>query len=433
MSFDNNVRPRHDLSNTPSINHWLFKYPFLFPLITELLHDEDVLESLLLTGKSIKPFLLNYPLKRWITQKSAQIYRSSTRYLSVVITRMNEVEDADLSSFRGLKEVRLCHNGSIKAGMFPNSITHIACDKRGEQESKAKATCGRMLPYDYYTCFNQPISIGCLPGRLMVLKLGQIFNHPLEVGTLPSSLRTLCLSLDFNQPLQIGCIPDSVSELDLGHNFNQLLVPGVIPDSVMRLTLSDMYAHPLLSGVIPNSVTSLTLTIRSPNLVQPSSIPQSVIKLGIQGHIPVGIIPTSVTHLRVGGKGFFAGRLSHDIAAHMIPASVTHLCINCETSILKDAIPSSVTHLMFGISFSQNSEPTHTIIPSSITHFALECGRLNKPICVPKTVQQFECRDEHKPHVKWSLGASPAEMVQRVILENGHAWSGTSRWNLWQS
>lgn len=90
MSSDNSIRPRHDLSNTPSINHWLFRYPFLFPLITELLHDEDVLERLLLTGKSIKPFLLNYPLKRWISQKSAQIYRASTRYLSVVITRMTK-------------------------------------------------------------------------------------------------------------------------------------------------------------------------------------------------------------------------------------------------------------------------------------------------------------------------------------------------------
>lgn len=120
---------------------------------------------------------------------------------------------------------------------LPRSLTHID------------------LPRD----FNQVISVGTLPPRLRILKIGYQFNHPLTAGVLPSGLEVLFLGKEFNQPLRDDTLPSTLIDLRLGVRFNYPLTINTLPKGLEVLIFSQEFNQPIADGVLPEQLRTLSM------------------------------------------------------------------------------------------------------------------------------------------------------------------------------
>lgn len=240
----------------------LLTYNFLLPLVLEFSDDKDVLTNVLPTGKFLRPYLLNYQLKRVVNSVTSDNISLLDRYLPVVVTAIKDVD-----TMEALRRV-------------PRSVKHLILD-------------------DW---FNYPLVPGCVP-PVRSLTFGYVFNSEVQVGSIPDSVTHLTFGHRFNQRLTPGAIPSSVTSLTFGADFNQPLSPGIIPDSVTHLKFGLTFTQHIHPFTIPNSVTHLEFGFYFNQPLQPDCIPPSVQNLSFgwsfKQHLHRGLIPPSVIHLTV--------------------------------------------------------------------------------------------------------------------------------------
>lgn len=192
----------------------------------------------------------------------------------------------------------------------------------------------------------------------------------------------------FDKPLEIGTFPSGLTSL-VCFSFNQTLKRQVLPSSLRYLCLAHCF-QPFSVDVIPFGVVEVNLGAHHLNesvkrlgklVLNPGDIPESAVKLRIEDCanliLTPGSIPSSVKYLQL-----------PVVAAGIIPNSVTHLELACGRRyidpIICGVIPPSVTHLRFGKHI--NSSISSGTIPSSVTHLAFGTG-YNSPItwhsCLP--------------------------------------------------
>eukprot|EP01132_Coremiostelium_polycephalum_P005646 gene5646-7029_t len=190
-----------------------------------------------------------------------------------------------------------------------------------------------------------------IPQSVVYLKLISRCTHPIRIPTslIPSTIIQLDLE-GYSIQLQYDSIPRNVQKLSLGdHNLNYQELMGIIPDSVTHLKLgrSENVVNVLPVGVIPSSVRYLEMDSK------------------FDGVLIEGAIPFGVTHLHMGVSW------NQPIVSGQIPASVTHLYMGSSWNqeLLPGSLPNSITHLNFGWEF--NRELVVGSIPSSVQYLNL--------------------------------------------------------------
>jgi hypothetical protein len=124
--------------------------------------------------------------------------------------------------------------------------------------------------------FNQPLSVGILPDKLLYLNLGSKFNHPIDIGVLPNSLLYLDLGSEFNRLLDIGTLPKSLLYLDLGFEFNNFIGSGILPNSITHLNISYEFNDIIKIGDLPDSLFVICFTKNYAQIIGENVLPKSV-------------------------------------------------------------------------------------------------------------------------------------------------------------
>lgn len=220
--------------------------------------------------------------------------------------------------------------------------------------------------------FNEPVN-DYVPSTVIHLEFHESFNQPID-GCIPLSVTHLSFFGNFNQPIN-ECISSSVTHLSFYGIFNQP-INRCIPSSVIFMELGNSCDQSISN--IPSSVTHLRLHGKGryiPTSVthlhlykKPIQIPTSIQYLSIRKNYPDVIFPSSITNLTLNYQ-FFSG-------GSKIPLSVTHLQFGINRTgkmrsdiftykFAKKLIPSSVKYLTFGNTFDL---PIENCIPSTVTH-----------------------------------------------------------------
>lgn len=346
MSAENDTTITRRLS-LPRAGSVLLVYQFVMPLLLEYLSDQDVLQTVLVTGKVMRPSLIAYRVKSGLILSQAREFAGCHRYLPVQPTRICDWNGEDLHFCTALKQLENHQdfNRFILPGELPSSL--------------------QVIRFNFSGTFNQPITQNVLPPHLKRLYLGDNYNQPLQVGALPSSLEFVDFGHSFDQEVLAGMIPHGVSEIEFGDSwgrtrFHKPLPPGAIPDSVTRLTLNPVCSSLLLPGSLPSSLTSLTLKRTSVIIPIPFDLP---FDHRFHHSLTPGILPNSLTELC----------LSHEfkqpLFPNTFPSRLKRLELDFNQPLTEDVMPSHLEYLALGDRFANS-----LWLPETLITLELQCS-----------------------------------------------------------
>lgn len=416
-----------------------FPHPFMFHLVIAYLDDQDVILSLLLVNKAMKPYLIGYRLKASIKQHALEFQHKHEPYLRIAPTQVTDVTDlASLFNFASITSVQLSrYNAKVVPDMLPQSVTELHLGDNFNK-SISRNSCkfpAQLKKLTFSDKFNQPIPAGVLPDALESLCLGKFFDQPLTVGSLPASLTFLNLGRSFKQPLQPGILspkltklmlpdhfnhkhslgilpasllclqlgeyftqrlepgdlPSSITHLRMGSYFNYELPPGVIPASVIKLELSEKFNQPLVPGCFPDTLHSMALGCDYNHAIAPCVLPMGLKYLALSDKFDKSlddVLPAGLVKLS-GSSELGRRSLSHDrvdlkrsqsfMSPGKLPSSITDLIIRGK-HLQPGSIPSSVTRLRLESAIAPG------VIPNSVTHLVWDTDDALDVGVVPSSV-----------------------------------------------
>lgn len=371
----------------------LLRYSFLIPIVLEYLTDADVLLRLLLTGKVMKPSLLNYHVKQWIIQSQVMTMtkRSQRRYLPITVVNMRNITKLDLSHFTTIKQIEIILGPkavtSIKPGMLPEWLTGVEFNYKKIKNDPTNPPSYYELEEGLFPCrlkrltlddyFNHPVVTGALPETLEELEFGKLFDQHLEADTLPKSLKKLKFGENFNQHILPDVLPVSLTSLSFGWRFNQKFEPGCLPPSLQELHPGAGFNQPLEIGAFSLSLRSLQFWGRFNQTIDPGVIPHGVtsLTLGIDFNQPLvpGTLPDTLETLKL------SGHFNQPIAG-VIPKRLKNLVMQYPGAFnqsLESALPDTLIKLRLGDQFNQPIEPG--TLPSSLLRLSFD-RKFNQPL-----------------------------------------------------
>lgn len=265
----------------------------------------------------------------------------------------------------------------IKAGIIPNSVTHLTLMHYAEN----------IIP-DSVTHLNLRVTHGekieKLPKNLVSLKFfssnDQSFRDKNDNRVIPNSVRKLDLATMTNfasiwnnnskSKQWWGVIPDNVEYLDITLDTKSTL-RGIFPNTIKHLTLRGIFNEPI-HVYMTNSLEFLKIS-------------KHVRYEEVNGRYIIYSLPKYVTHLTFNFH-FNQPLLNLRYPPHKIrniPSSVTHLIFgyNFNKSV-EFAIPNSVIYLKFGDCFDQPIDS----LPHSIKYLILGRGFKQELVLPPNLV-----------------------------------------------
>lgn len=380
----------------------LLRYPFVKHVLLPMLDDNDVLNRLVITGKSVVEWLEWYDVKRCVAYKKAVQLVTADRFVPLSIRSINRADSYDFECLPDLHTIKFDNyfDEELFEGYLPETLRELDFGKEFNQvieegcipQSVEILTFGEAFDQDLvpgdiplgvkrlnftHCCldgmFDSPLAEGVIPSSVLYLRMSAMFNQLLNPGILPSSLIELELGDHFNQPLIIGSLPNSLLRLSIGSSFSHYLAPGVLPASLIYLAL-DRYNHHILPGCLPPSLTEFELgrTCEYMGLVKELRHCQSLKKLGLSLGVKFSdvrcVFPAGLTHLRL-TEGFNA-----PIHPNSLPNSITHLLFgaNFNTPLAVGSLPPALLHLEFGDAFNQMIMPG--VLPSTLVKLGFGKG-----------------------------------------------------------
>lgn len=333
----------------------LLIYQFLWPMMHKYCSNDDVLESLIPTCKAMKPLLLNYKVKGYVTLFRAMKLNDCHRYLPVKITAMMNVKGEDLHAYTSLETIWFDaeYDQPLLPGKIPLSVKRITFGAYFHQPIGPDVLPQGLTYLDLGEEYNQVIEPHVLPNTLTTLKFSTVFNQPMSPGTLPSSLRIIGFSRFFNQLLPPGVLSDSLTEVYFGHDFNQPLEVGSLPSSTKVVSFGTAFKQNLEEYVLPSSVRKLVISYDFKGSVHlPPELPILFLWCGLHRANIANSWPSSLTEVHLGGGDPLPpGSLSNWITK-----------LSCACPILHGSIPNSVTQLVY----LHTSPPQPGVIPASV-------------------------------------------------------------------
>ncbi|EFA77175.1 hypothetical protein PPL_12383 [Heterostelium album PN500] len=283
--------------------------------------------------------------KRWFEKRNNFLHFKYDDFIKHIYVDQNK--KTNLSSFNQLlKQTNSIQSNileikdNLKLLKIPENITEIIIDrtitKIEDWKYMIKQSNVRSIIFD--STFVQKIEPGTLPSNVKSIRFcSSLFVSPLELGCLPDGLESLELPTTYDKPIQPGVLPNSLKQLNLGYTrlipTNSLPVKvrlqvGSLPPNLEELRLNVITPYQIENvNVLPKSLKSIDncpinwikyylkelplieSVVISDNVpsgfLTPGDLPPTITKLIFRGNpynkLSVGVIPSSVRHLDLGG------------------------------------------------------------------------------------------------------------------------------------
>lgn len=163
-------------------------------------------------------------------------------------------------------------------------------------------------------------------------------------------------------------LPDTIECLDTGvYNFE--LKKGVFPSSLKKLVLGQCYCEKIEKGIIPNSITHLKLSYDSLDIndLLPDFLQSLIIDGHIVNEITKNLLPNTLKHL-------YLGYYNIELKPNCLPDSLNFLHVGTTYyhKIKKNVLPPLLKHLKLGYGYRELIDDDSISMPDSLTKITYE-------------------------------------------------------------